>query len=127
MTTVAPSIEGDDVELHSIFGNLTSISDYEGCASILLIVAIVLLFEHIFMMINNATVNTPFEEMIIAIKNEMMIGNKHQVHSPDRISSNYSECYAVLSWLHGLFIQVGCQCWPANYDRAPLVVCDGIC
>ena len=58
----------------SIFGNLAIIENYYGCLSIIIIVTIVLLLEKLFSVIQSLTADSPFEEIVIAIKNEMMIG-----------------------------------------------------
>ena len=58
----------------SVFGNLASIGEYKGCLSILIIVSVVLCLEYIFSLIHRGTAESPFEGMVVAIKNEMMIG-----------------------------------------------------
>ena len=57
-----------------IFGSLIFIENYYGCLSILIIVFIVLLLEYIFLTIQKLSEDTPFADIIVGIKNEMMIG-----------------------------------------------------
>ena len=58
----------------SVFGNISFMQPLEASLSILMVIAAVLLFEHIFTVVHELTVDTPFDAMVIAIKNEMMIG-----------------------------------------------------
>jgi len=61
----------------SLLGNLTAIDDMHGVLSILIIVSVVLVLEHIFAILIETTADTPFEEMIHAIQSEMMIGETY--------------------------------------------------
>lgn len=57
----------------SLFGNVAAIDDQLGAVSIIIIVASVLLFEHLFMGLHELTDETPFAVMVDAIENELMI------------------------------------------------------
>ena len=57
-----------------VFGSLSRMNNKQGILSILIIVGLVLAFEHFFLIVKEITQDTPFENIVIAIKNEMMIG-----------------------------------------------------
>ena len=74
-----------------------------GVLSILIIVSVVLVLEHIFAILIETTADTPFEKMIHAIQSEMMIG---EIYFYLYISS-----YNGYSWGNGIWLQINIKWW----------------